>query len=385
LRQKTLLGETYVQITPGSPRSPPIPDGGILSRTQVVPAVQLDEIFNAFDPPTRHAFMVWQQELARAVRGNDQNLNDVLGNLPTFVADFTDVLRVLDVQHLAVVRLVQNGGTTFAALSQDPAALRNLITAGDTTFRTTADNQAALADVFHIFPTFLTEQRLTMARLKSFSLDADPVIKELIPVAQQLKPTLDALRQLAPPLRNLFVNLGPLITVSQKGLPATAEVLYGLQHVGCAQHCVLGALGPFLEQLNPVLSWLSLHQQLISDFLSGAESTMQAKTPSFSGGGVGHYLRQFAPNGPETLSFVPQRNPDNRGNVYPPPLWLTSGEPRDFTKGNLPAWDCKNTRGDHGVQPGPPEQPACWTAPNLPGASGKYQIPHIAQARYSRK
>src|SRR5207302_6137331 len=48
LRNKTLLGETYVQLTPGSRNSPPVPDGGTLSNSQVVPAVQLDEIFNTF-------------------------------------------------------------------------------------------------------------------------------------------------------------------------------------------------------------------------------------------------------------------------------------------------------------------------------------------------
>src|SRR5437016_4906032 len=82
-------------------------------------AVQLSDIFNALDQKTRTAFQVWQQSLAQAVQGNDQNLNNVLGNLPTFAADATDILQVLDIQHLAVVHLVQNGGTVFAALSQD--------------------------------------------------------------------------------------------------------------------------------------------------------------------------------------------------------------------------------------------------------------------------
>src|SRR5204862_450657 len=35
LRTKTIIGETYVEITPGSPSAPPIPDGGLLSRSQV--------------------------------------------------------------------------------------------------------------------------------------------------------------------------------------------------------------------------------------------------------------------------------------------------------------------------------------------------------------
>ena len=39
LRQKTLLGETYVQLAPGTRNSPPLPDGAKLPSSQVVPAV----------------------------------------------------------------------------------------------------------------------------------------------------------------------------------------------------------------------------------------------------------------------------------------------------------------------------------------------------------
>src|SRR5947209_10918078 len=52
LREKTLLGETYVQITPGTRQAPPLADGGRLPNSRVIPAVQLDEIFNTFDPRT---------------------------------------------------------------------------------------------------------------------------------------------------------------------------------------------------------------------------------------------------------------------------------------------------------------------------------------------
>ena len=76
--------------------------GGLLPRGQVANAVQLDQIFNTFDPSTRAAFRTWQQELAKAVSGNDQNLNNVLGNLPTFAADATDILQVLDIQRIAM-------------------------------------------------------------------------------------------------------------------------------------------------------------------------------------------------------------------------------------------------------------------------------------------
>jgi phospholipid/cholesterol/gamma-HCH transport system substrate-binding protein len=381
LRTKTILGETYVQLIPGGSNAPPLPDGGTLARSQVLPTVQLSDIFNAFDPNTRHAFTVWQQELAKAINGNDQNLNDVFGNLPAFAADATNILQVLDVQHLAVVSLSQNGGTVFGALGQDQTALRNLITSAETTFATTAANNNALAQTFHVFPTFLNEAKATMSKLQTFSVNTDPLIRELIPVAQQLKPTLHSVELLSPPLRHFFTNLGPLITVSKTGLPAVREILTGATPT-------LGALGSFLEQLNPILGWLSLHQQLISDFISNGATPLAARTVSFSGGGVGHYLRQFGPTGPETLSFAPNRDSNNRGNTYPPPLW--GADTRNLINGNEGAWDCKNTGapGDGSVPAsgsGPGSTEACWVAPPQPGAPGPSQNPRIPAKNYPNR
>src|SRR3954470_10446103 len=82
LRQKTLLGETYVELTPGTPSSANLPDGGRLDNGRVVDAVQLDEIFNALDPTTRQAFRTWQQSLAKSVNTRGQDLSDSFGNLP---------------------------------------------------------------------------------------------------------------------------------------------------------------------------------------------------------------------------------------------------------------------------------------------------------------
>jgi phospholipid/cholesterol/gamma-HCH transport system substrate-binding protein len=391
LREKTILGETYVELTPGTPHTPIIPDGGLLSRSNVEPAVQLDQIFNALDAPTRHAFQQWQQQLAKLVRNNDQNLNSVLGNLPSFAADATDLLQVLDVEHTSVVNLVRNGGTVFAALSKSQSALRNLITTGETTFHTTAVNNNAIAKTFAVFPTFLNEAKATMTRLQSFSLNTDPLIKELEPVATNLRPTLASVRTLSPYLRSFFKNLGPLITAAKTGLPATRDVLNGAKPL-------LGATGPFLEQLNPILYWLSLHQQLISDFISNGAGSLAGKTTAaFGTGSPGHYLSQFSPNGVETLSFAPNRDPNNRGNTYPPPLWLA--DPKVFTAGGkfpgsfaFPSWDCTNTGGDHGASGAPTQltegQQACWTAPNLSnliGQNNASRFPQVKKATYSSK
>ena len=69
LRQKTLLGETYIELAPGR-SSEELADGGRLPEGQVEPTVELDEVFSAFDKPTREFFGGWVREVDRAVAGS---------------------------------------------------------------------------------------------------------------------------------------------------------------------------------------------------------------------------------------------------------------------------------------------------------------------------
>ncbi|MGH3991697.1 MAG: MlaD family protein, partial [Pseudonocardiaceae bacterium] len=93
LRQKTLLGETYVELSPGSPGAPKLQDGGRLEDRRVERTVELDEIFSAFDAPTRKAFQEWVAELSVAVDGRSQDLNSAFGNLEGFAVDGAELLR----------------------------------------------------------------------------------------------------------------------------------------------------------------------------------------------------------------------------------------------------------------------------------------------------
>ncbi len=88
LRQKTLLGETYVELTPGQPRRRRrCPRAARCATAQVSPTVELDEIFRTFDPTTRAAFQIWMQAQAQAIEGHGRDLNDALGNLGPFAED----------------------------------------------------------------------------------------------------------------------------------------------------------------------------------------------------------------------------------------------------------------------------------------------------------
>jgi phospholipid/cholesterol/gamma-HCH transport system substrate-binding protein len=337
LRQKTLLGETYVELTPGAPGSPTIPEGGTLSNARVTPTVELDEIFTVFDPQTREAFKAWQQDLDESYTGRGQDLSDSFGNLPTFATDATALLKILDEEEAPLQRLIRDTGGVFAALTQDEGALHGLIVNSEAVFSATASQNDALAETFRIFPTFLDESRLTLARLRTFAVDTRPLIRDLRPVARDLKPTLHDVRLLAPDLRRLFRDLDPLIVASKKGLPALRDTLRGTKPV-------LAAMAPFLGNLNPILDYLGTYSHQVSDFLGFAAGGLAAKVPTATPGGVGHYLRQISPFGSETLGVHRTRESTNRGNTYLPPLGLSSQQ--TAVNDMFPNWDCKNAGGE---------------------------------------
>jgi phospholipid/cholesterol/gamma-HCH transport system substrate-binding protein len=385
LRQKTLLGETYVEMTPGRSEKK-IPEGGKLPDGQIEDTVQLDEIFDSLDPATREAFRTWQQDLAKGVKGRGQDFNDALGTLPGFAHDGADILSVLDSQEGAVTRLVKNTGVVFGALNENEQQLQNLITGSKRTFDATAAKNDELAETIRILPTFLDESKLTLARVQKFSRDTNPLITDLRPVARDLQPTLHDVKALAPDLERFFDNLDPVITASKKGLPATREVLEGAQPM-------LAEVGPFLGQLNPLLQYLEANQWQVADFLSYGAAALSAKTVS-PGGGVGHYLRQFGPLGAESVGiWNTERTPTNRGNSYFQPLSIASTSSdggQSYNKYKITGqFDCANS----GVKPAPSDgSPGCWIQGQNPFDNDKFNFqgkvqgafPHVEAEDYSK-
>ena len=376
LRQKTLLGETYVELTPGDPGSPTVPEGGTLRNSQVAPTVELDEIFTAFDPTTRQAFRVWQQSLAEGFEGRGQDLSDAFGHLPDFVTDAGVLLKILDEEEAPLQRLVRDTGNVFGALTEDEGALSGLITNSQAVFGATASQNEALAETFRIFPTFLDESRLTLADLRRFAINTRPLIRDLKPAMRDLRPALRDVRLLAPDLRELFRDLDPLITASRRGLPALRDTLRGTRPL-------LASTAPFLGNLNPILDFLGLYAHQVSDFIGNAATGLASHVPTATAGSPGHILRQLSPFGSETLGVHRTRVATNRGNAYLEPLALSS----QATAANdmFPNWDCVNNGGEKPKQIGTPSStPACYTQkPFVFQGRRQGQLPHVEAETYA--
>jgi len=308
LRQKTLLGETYVELTPGTREARAVPEGGRLGPGQIAPTVELDEIYRAFDPKTRAAFRTWMQSQAQGIDGRGRDLNEALGNLGPFAEDTAKLVDVLNRQQGAVRQLISNTGEVFGALSERKGQLRDMISNLNRVFATTADRDRELQEAFVALPTFEDESRRTLTRLNEFSRDTDPLIDQLRPVARELSPTLQNLESIAPDLRALFRELGPLITASRKGFPAAQRILDDL-------HPLLNQIDPAGRQLVPILEFLSLYKSELTAFFANSVAATQATDVGPTGDRV-HYLRTTNPLHPENIAVYPRRIGSNRPNPY---------------------------------------------------------------------
>jgi phospholipid/cholesterol/gamma-HCH transport system substrate-binding protein len=354
LRQKTLLGETYVELAPGDAHTAKLADGGRLANTQVEPTVQLDEILSAFDPSTRKAFQQWVQQSAQAINGGrGQDLNDAIGNLQGFAEDGAGVLGVLDRQSTDLQNFVKNTGVVFHALTERQGLLHDLVVNSNNVFSATASEQNALARTFDILPTFEDESKATLADLQSFSKNADPVVNDLKPVADRLAPTVKDLNGLAPNLQTLFQSkLPPLISAAKPNLPNGSRFLRGASPV-------MDGLHTFFPELNPILSFTNFDQAVLANFLSaGGSATRYQIDPPINGAPL-DALSQFGLINQRSLGIQTTVPSYDRGNAYLAPNAYT----RAAKFGVIESTSCANAGGQQ-TQPDPNNSaPPCYVQP----------------------
>jgi virulence factor Mce-like protein len=375
LRQKTLLGETYVELTPGSATAKKLNDGDLLARSQVDHTVELDEILTIFDEPTKEAFRAWVKDQALVTRdGAGKDLNSALGNLSAFATDGADIFTVLDNQHKALRLFIKNTGQVFGALNERNGQLRGLIENSHRTFSATASQQDALAETFAIFPTFLDESRVTLARLERFSRNANPLVNDLKPVADDLAPTIRDVSALAPDLTAFFRDLRKVIPAAVHDLPYAQRFLRGAAPT-------LDALHVFLQELNPVLSFANYNQQVLAGFVTNGSLAfnLDLDNPGEPEDGIFDYaLQQFGVINGTSLQVNQTRPPYDVGNSYIEP----NNYKRAIPLGAVEANDC-STRGGQQKDPDPDKKLVpCFVEP--PSLWDNHLFPMVEQGKAPR-
>lgn len=336
LRTKTLLGETFVDLTPGNPRAGMLPDGGMLPRSAVGRTVEIDEIFSSFDEPTREAFQTWMQSQSAAAEGRGADINAAFASLPEFVAAGDDLMRELNAQSEAVSRTIASTGHFFDAISERDGQLRSLITESNRLFQVTAERNREFAAIWRELPRFERESRLTLPRLTQFAETGKPVAEQLQPAADEMAATFAAMGRQGREFKGFFRRLGPVITASKRGVPAFERTMAELPPL-------LEDFEPWLRNFNPMVRHLDANRREIASFMANLTATTNGRdlaevlprAQQLGSNDPVHFLRVASPLGPESLAFYPRPLGNSRANAYAAPGML------DRLAAGLPVYDSR--------------------------------------------
>jgi virulence factor Mce-like protein len=313
LRLKTLFGETYVELTPGSRSAPRVADGGHLPDSQIARSVELDEVLKTFDARTRASFQTWLQSQADAIQGRGADVNAGFASLPAFVDSADKLLVTLDAQSEAVRRLVASTGDFFGAISAREGELRGLVTDANTLFQTTAARNDDLANVFRELPRFEREATLTLPLLTDFAKEARPLVKRLQPAASAADPLFRDVNRLAPQFDGFFERLNQVVAASKPGLPALDRILNSVPSL-------LDAFQPVLRNVNPFVDYIGRNRREVTAFFANVAAASQIRdmTPKAL-----HFLRTAQTLGPEASTVYPRLLGSTRLNPYFTPGAMT--------------------------------------------------------------
>lgn len=313
LRQKTLLGETYVEVTPGSKQAPVLANEAQLASGNVEPLVTLDDILNTFNPKVRRSFQVWMQSQAESFRGQGESINLSFATLEPFFESANRLLGVLDSQSSAVSAVVRNTGKVFDDLTEREHQLERLIADGQTVLTPAAAASAQFADAWRELPGIERSSETGLRSLNHLATNASPLLTELKPSERELTRLLDTAKGFAPSFDALLTSLGPLTSAGKQGLPDLSKSL--------------DLTTPFLEDLRPVLhnfdpllqytdEYLPTVEGFFGNFAAASQSrTNDSNVPSLNNVRP-HYLRAFQHLAAESLAVLPSRLGVNRANAY---------------------------------------------------------------------
>lgn len=256
IRLKGSIGLKYVQVTPGNSRHG-LTDGATVPVSQTGAEVDLDQLYNMFNAPTRHGITISTGEFAYGLAGRGMDLNSAIHAFVPLVTDLGPVMRNLSSRKTDLAGFfhgLESFSSAVAPVAQQQADLYSNL---DTTFTGLA--------------------RVAVPYLQNWISQTPPTFQEVINQAPSIDPfltdTAALFKELEPGFSTLHLS-APVLTEAEtagiRNLPGTvsldqelATLAQHLEHFGRNPTVTAGldrlillarSLKPPLAFLTPVQS-----------------------------------------------------------------------------------------------------------------------------------
>jgi phospholipid/cholesterol/gamma-HCH transport system substrate-binding protein len=267
IRQASLSGvaNRYVdlQLPPGD-RTETIPDHGVIGQGETTTAVDLDQLFNTFDPKTRKALsgLIRGENEVYAGRGAQAGAGWAYLNPALAASD--RLFQEVNVDTPLLQRFIGATSSLVTDVAQRRAQLAGLVDHLSTTTSALGRQSDALGRGIGQLPDFMRRANTTFVNLRATLDDAAPLVEESKPVAKKLRPFFDDLRPLArdarPTLRDLSRTIrapaadNDLIELTQAAEPLRDIAVTSARRDGSVREGAFPAATKALASATPELA-----------------------------------------------------------------------------------------------------------------------------------
>lgn len=146
IRPKTTLGEKFVELVRQQGSSQPyLASGATIPKSQTGQAIEIDDILNAMDAPTRKAMSESFRELGVALDGRAGDVSAALAPIDQTMTNLRPLARVGENRQQELDRILTNLNIIMQALADEQDQLGQIVDSGDSVMSAIASRDQALA------------------------------------------------------------------------------------------------------------------------------------------------------------------------------------------------------------------------------------------------
>lgn len=244
LRPTNPLNEMYVEINPGGPPAPRLPDHGVIPAGQTQRPVQPDEVLNHLDGRSRQAVTNLLSASDVALADAPQQLPAGLNATDAALRQYKPVLDNLQQRRENIAKLVTALSQISAAVGHNDQRVTELLNSSEQTLSTLSQRNGDLEATISQLPGTNDQLKRTMDGVRGLTGQLNPTLDNLNKASAELPP---ALRK----VNSTVDNLGRTVRAGRPVVSAARPVVNDLRPIVSDANRALGNLEPVARNAGP--------------------------------------------------------------------------------------------------------------------------------------
>jgi phospholipid/cholesterol/gamma-HCH transport system substrate-binding protein len=246
---KSLVGSSFVEVVDGDGAE--LEDGTAIEAASVTPSVDVDELLDTLDEPTRVHLSGTVQALDRATRGRGGEIDAVLTGLGHVGTEGSTVLDALAAQSEDLEDLSVEARLLLDALDTGQGQIVGLVSDAQKLTQVTADNQAKVEETVRLLPGVVGNVDTAAGKLSELSVPLAPIASDLRAASPYLSRALTNLKPVTRDLRALLPDLDGVLDAAPATLTKVKPFDKTVQSLVPDAQRTLADVQPMLSYLAP--------------------------------------------------------------------------------------------------------------------------------------